>query len=131
MMPPQQPQYPPASAPPGHQGGHPSHPSIPQQDGSGETPADDTAGGGTKGDTKATKTEGGGQEEEEEVDNLDDVALSDDEDDGEDIEDFVLCTFEKVHRTKAKWKAALKNGIAHIDGRDYVFNRCNGEMRFH
>lgn len=64
------------------------------------------------------------------MDNLDDVALTDDDEEAEEVEDFVLCTFEKVHRTKAKWKAALKNGIAHIDGRDYVFNKCNGEMQW-
>lgn len=135
------PQYPPAGPPQTGPTG-PAHPHIPQQDGSGDTPADDKAGAsggasGGGGDVKEGKAAAGGgkggeqEEEEEEVDTLDDVKLSEDEDDGEDIEDFVLCTFEKVHRTKAKWKSALKNGIAHIDGRDYVFNRCNGEMRFH
>lgn len=109
------------SALPPPQAGTP-RPFIPQQDGAGD--AEPKAADAKTAGTSAAA------EEEEEVDNLDDVALTDDEEDADEVEDYMLCTFEKVHRTKAKWKAALRNGIAHIDGRDYVFNRCNGEMQW-
>lgn len=46
------------------------------------------------------------------------------------LEDFVLCTYEKVTRTKNKWRGILKNGIVHIRGRDYVFNRANFEFEW-
>ncbi|PWN53768.1 TFIIA-domain-containing protein [Violaceomyces palustris] len=55
-----------------------------------------------------------------------------DEDDGEggiegDInEDMVLCLYDKVQRVKNKWKCVLKDGVASIDGRDYLFTKCNG-----
>ncbi len=36
----------------------------------------------------------------------------------------------QVSRTKNRWKAVLKDGIAHINGRDYLFSKCQGEMQF-
>lgn len=46
------------------------------------------------------------------------------------LEDFILCTYEKVTRTKNKWRGILKNGIVHIRGKDYVFNRANFEFEW-
>jgi transcription initiation factor TFIIA large subunit len=36
---------------------------------------------------------------------------------------IILCQYEKVSRIKNKWKCVLKDGVGHINGRDYVFNR--------
>ena len=43
---------------------------------------------------------------------------------------IVLCMYEKVHRTKNKWKCQLKDGIISIGGKDWVFSRANGEFEW-
>lgn len=63
-----------------------------------------------------------------------DLDDSDDEDadggaDG-DNDDMVLCLYDKVQRVKNKWKCVLKDGVASIDGRDYLFAKCNGEFEW-
>jgi len=45
-------------------------------------------------------------------------------------EDFVLCQFDKVQRTKNKWKVNLKDGIMHIGGREYIFHKAMGEFEW-
>lgn len=53
----------------------------------------------------------------------------DDEDDTEpETENFVLCQYEKVTRIKNKRKTNLKDGIMHLNGRDYVFHKATGEF---
>lgn len=43
---------------------------------------------------------------------------------------IMLCLYDKVQRVKNKWKCTLKEGIANISGRDYVFQRANGESEW-
>uniref|UniRef100_A0A915D865 Uncharacterized protein n=1 Tax=Ditylenchus dipsaci TaxID=166011 RepID=A0A915D865_9BILA len=60
----------------------------------------------------------------------------DDQSDDEDLEtlfdaeNVVVCQFEKVHRARSKWKFTLKDGIMHIDGKDYCFQKCSGEAEW-
>lgn len=42
----------------------------------------------------------------------------------------LLGQFEKVTRTKSKWKCTLKDGVYTIDGRDVVFSRATGEFQW-
>lgn len=42
----------------------------------------------------------------------------------------VLGQFEKVQRSKSKWKVVLKDCILTLNGRDYLVRRCTGEMDF-
>ncbi|KAH0457340.1 hypothetical protein IEQ34_012655 [Dendrobium chrysotoxum] len=72
----------------------------------------------------------------------DEPPLNEDDDDEDDLDDFdqgeeepntqhlVLAQFDKVTRTKSKWKCALKDGIMHINSRDILFNKANGEFDF-
>jgi len=70
------------------------------------------------------------------VDNDDitsDLDDSDDEDtnaDGEDTQNIILCLYDKVTRTKNKWKCQLKDGIMSVNGRDYLFQKGNGDFEF-
>jgi transcription initiation factor TFIIA large subunit len=41
-----------------------------------------------------------------------------------------LCLYEKVHRTKNKWRATMNHGIVCIDGREWVFEKGNGEYEW-
>jgi transcription initiation factor TFIIA large subunit len=62
---------------------------------------------------------------------LDDT--DDDDDDGEggeEIEHIILCLYDKVTRTKNKWKCILKDGIMLVNGRDYLFHRANGDFEW-
>jgi transcription initiation factor TFIIA large subunit len=68
---------------------------------------------------------------------LDDEGEGDDEADV----DIVFCVYDKVssrsstsritadsqvQRVKNKWKTVFKDGMIHINGRDYLFQKCNG-----
>ncbi|KAM6502100.1 transcription factor IIA alpha/beta subunit [Amanita muscaria] len=44
--------------------------------------------------------------------------------------DIVFCTYDKVARVKNKWKCILKDGMIHINGRDYLFAKCTGEFEW-
>ncbi|XP_016577754.1 transcription initiation factor IIA large subunit isoform X2 [Capsicum annuum] len=63
---------------------------------------------------------------ENDDDELDDV------DQGEDLNTahLVLAQFDKVTRTKSRWKCTLKDGIMHINNKDILFNKANGEFDF-
>ncbi|WVR06570.1 hypothetical protein IAU60_003602 [Kwoniella sp. DSM 27419] len=44
--------------------------------------------------------------------------------------DIVFCVYDKVQRVKNKWKTVFKDGMIHINGRDYLFAKCNGEFEW-
>lgn len=48
------------------------------------------------------------------------------EEDADGNEDMMLCLYDKVQRVKNKWKCVLRDGVASIGGRDYLFSKCNG-----
>ncbi|XP_057451665.1 uncharacterized protein LOC130743431 isoform X2 [Lotus japonicus] len=56
----------------------------------------------------------------------------DDLDQGEDqnTHHLVLAQFDKVTRTKSRWKCTLKDGIMHINNKDVLFNKATGEFDF-
>ena len=45
-------------------------------------------------------------------------------------EDMILCLYDKVQRVRNKWKCALKDGVASIEGRDYVFSKLTAELEW-
>jgi len=61
---------------------------------------------------------------------------NDDQSDDEDLEtlfqadNVIVCQFEKVTRARTKWKFILKDGIMHLNGRDYCFQKCTGEAEW-
>ncbi|KAJ6670649.1 hypothetical protein OIU85_014507 [Salix viminalis] len=74
-------------------------------------------------------------------DDDDDEPLNEDDDDDEDLDDvdqgeelntqhLVLAQFDKVTRTKSRWKCILKDGIMHINKKDILFNKATGEFDF-
>ena len=75
---------------------------------------------------------GPGDDSGDELNEADDLADVDDHEeiDEESIKDVVLGQFEKVHRSKAKWKVNLKNCVATINGVDYLLKKVTGEMNF-
>nr|GMD69376.1 transcription initiation factor IIA large subunit-like [Ipomoea batatas] len=70
-------------------------------------------------------------DDEEPLNENDDDDL-DDVDQGEDLNTahLVLAQFDKVTRTKSRWKCTLKDGIMHINNKDILFNKATGEFDF-
>ncbi|WVO14311.1 hypothetical protein L204_101943 [Cryptococcus depauperatus] len=50
-------------------------------------------------------------------------------DDDNDV-DIVFCVYDKVQRVKNKWKTVFKDGMIHLNGKDYLFGKCNGEFEW-
>lgn len=44
-----------------------------------------------------------------------------------DTDNVVVCQFDKINRAKNKWKFYLKDGIMNLNGKDFVFQKCNGD----
>ncbi|CAJ2660919.1 transcription initiation factor IIA subunit 1-like isoform X2 [Trifolium pratense] len=63
---------------------------------------------------------------ENDDDDLDDLDQGDDQN----TSHLVLAQFDKVTRTKSRWKCTLKDGIMHINNKDILFNKANGEFDF-
>ncbi|GER49590.1 transcription factor IIA large subunit family protein [Striga asiatica] len=76
--------------------------------------------------------ENGDDDDEDEPLNENDDDDLDDGDQGEDLNTshLVLAQFDKVTRTKSRWKCTLKDGIMHINNKDILFNKATGEFDF-
>ena len=69
-----------------------------------------------------------------ELDDDDDDEDHDDDNENEEAgtmdENVVLCQYEKVARTRNKWRCVFKSGLIHVNGVDYSFSRANGEFEW-
>lgn len=81
----------------------------------------------------------GGNDDDDIFNDSDDINSDlDDELDSEKSDDeetelegqIMLCLYDKVQRVKNKWKCNLKEGVANIDGKDFVFQRATGESEW-
>ncbi|KAI8643559.1 transcription factor IIA, alpha/beta subunit [Parasitella parasitica] len=111
------------------------HSRIAQLDGEGDTPAATPSSAGDATVTTATTTAAATSATTANDDDINsDLDDSDDDDDdgegGEEIEHIILCLYDKVTRTKNKWKCILKDGIMLVNGRDYLFHRANGDFEW-
>jgi transcription initiation factor TFIIA large subunit len=39
----------------------------------------------------------------------------------------IVCQYDKIQRVKNRWRFCLKDGIMHLHGRDFVFQKATGE----
>uniref|UniRef100_A0A0D6QX23 Uncharacterized protein n=2 Tax=Araucaria cunninghamii TaxID=56994 RepID=A0A0D6QX23_ARACU len=110
---------------------------IPQVDGGNDnldgTTADEDYNESTDQERQALNniaTPKASEDEEPLNDNDDDPDDLDQTDEDPKTEDLVLAQFEKVSRTKNRWKCILKNGIMHINNKDILFSKVTGEFDF-
>ncbi|NXD36818.1 TF2AY factor, partial [Copsychus sechellarum] len=47
-----------------------------------------------------------------------------------DTDNVIVCQYEKIHRTKNKWKFFLKDGVMSIEGKDHVFAKAIGDAEW-
>jgi transcription initiation factor TFIIA large subunit len=83
-----------------------------------------------KDDDKDDEPEDEGQDEEP-LNSGDDV--SGDEDTNENIyevDNVVVCQYDKITRARNKWKFHFKDGIMNLNGKDYVFQKANGDAEW-
>lgn len=83
----------------------------PEPNAAGLLPGDEVIDSDLDDSDDELKDEGEGAEEEGEV-------------------DIVFCVYDKVQRVKNKWKTTFKDGMIHINGRDYLFAKCSGEFEW-
>jgi transcription initiation factor TFIIA large subunit len=57
----------------------------------------------------------------------DDVSEDDEPAELFETDNVVVCQYDKISRTKNKWRFTLKSGVMHIEGRDYVFSKATGD----
>ncbi|CAG2235385.1 transcription initiation factor IIA subunit 1-like [Mytilus galloprovincialis] len=70
------------------------------------------------------------QGEEEEPLNSEDDVSDEDPTDLFDTDNVVVCQYDKINRNKNKWKFYLKDGIMNLNGRDFVFQKANGDAEW-
>jgi transcription initiation factor TFIIA large subunit len=74
--------------------------------------------------------EGDSEEINSDLDDSEDELNSGAEDEDEEGGMIMLCLYDKVQRVKNKWKYILKDGVANINGKDYVFSKGSGESEW-
>ncbi|NWV66862.1 TF2AY factor, partial [Malurus elegans] len=47
-----------------------------------------------------------------------------------DTDNVIVCQYDKIHRTKNKWKFFLKDGVMSIEGKDHVFAKAMGDAEW-
>ncbi|NXF73894.1 TF2AY factor, partial [Sclerurus mexicanus] len=47
-----------------------------------------------------------------------------------DTDNVIVCQYDKIHRTKNKWKFYLKDGVMSFDGKDHVFAKAIGDAEW-
>lgn len=124
-------------APPQQQSQQQSQPQPPmmlQVDGAGDTSSEedeDEEEEYDEDDEEEKDKDGGedGQVEEEPLNSGDDVSEDEDQE-LFDTENVVVCQYDKIHRSKTKWKFHLKDGIMNLNGRDFVFSKATGDAEW-
>jgi len=67
--------------------------------------------------------------EEEPLGSEDDIS-DEDASDLFETDNVVVCQYDKITRARNKWKFHLKDGIMNLNGKDYVFQRANGDAEW-
>ncbi|CCE81871.1 Piso0_002549 [Millerozyma farinosa CBS 7064] len=126
-------------------------PRINQSDGSFELTISTDKGGDIIKDIKSNQqmkrrigqSDGANDEDDEDEDDLfndsDDInsdlddgleSEKSDEEDADQEGQIMLCLYDRVQRVRNKWKSNLKEGVANINGKDYVFQKATGESEW-
>jgi hypothetical protein len=93
---------------------------LPQYDGEG----DDEEEENEEGEEEEQENEGGNEE------SLNSGLDSSGDEEQEVFENLVVCLYDKVTRAKNKWRCVLKEGVMHLDRKDYVFQKATGEFEW-
>jgi hypothetical protein len=118
-----------------------NEPVVPQIDGgNGVNPVATGGTGGGGSNIAASAGTASTTADQPPLTGADRVTVGSDDDDSEinaavggtqaDIRDFIVCLYEGVKRTKTRTKLGLADGVASVQGVDYVFRKAAGEIDF-
>ncbi|NXJ70137.1 TF2AY factor, partial [Rostratula benghalensis] len=85
--------------------------------------------------TESSSSSGGNEEpqidivEEDPLNSGDDVSEQDIPD-LFDTDNVIVCQYDKIHRSKNKWKFYLKDGVMSFEGKDHVFAKAVGDAEW-
>lgn len=98
------------------------------EDGAGDDDEDEESAEERAEEEEEEHDESGGIDEEP-LNSGDDVS---DEEPGDmfDTDNVVVCQYDKITRTRNKWKFYLKDGIMNLSGKDFVFQKANGDAEW-
>ncbi|KAG5899720.1 hypothetical protein JTB14_030108 [Gonioctena quinquepunctata] len=68
--------------------------------------------------------------EDEPLNSGDDVSDADGTDESFDTDNVIVCQYDKITRSKNRWKFHLKDGIMNLKGEDFVFMKANGDAEW-
>ncbi|XP_033228716.1 transcription initiation factor IIA subunit 1 [Belonocnema kinseyi] len=80
-------------------------------------------------DTQEEENDDAAAREEEPLNSEDDVT-DDDPTDQFETDNVVVCQYDKITRSRNKWKFYLKDGIMNLSGKDFVFQKANGDAEW-
>ncbi|XP_009469491.1 PREDICTED: TFIIA-alpha and beta-like factor [Nipponia nippon] len=79
----------------------------------------------------------GGDNEEPQIDIVEEDPLNSGDDVSEqdtpdlfDTDNVIVCQYDKIHRSKNKWKFYLKDGVMSFEGKDHVFAKAIGDAEW-
>ncbi|NXG54101.1 TF2AY factor, partial [Hemiprocne comata] len=79
----------------------------------------------------------GGDNEEPQIDIVEEDPLNSDDDVSDqdipdlfDTDNVIVCQYDKIHRSKNKWKFYLKDGVMSFRGKDHVFAKAFGDAEW-
>uniref|UniRef100_A0A8C3KPX5 General transcription factor IIA subunit 1 like n=1 Tax=Calidris pygmaea TaxID=425635 RepID=A0A8C3KPX5_9CHAR len=79
----------------------------------------------------------GGDNEEPQIDTVEEDPINSGDDVSEqdipdlfDTDNVIVCQYDKIHRTKNKWKFFLKDGVVSFKGKDHVFANAIGDAEW-
>ncbi|XP_076141910.1 TFIIA-alpha and beta-like factor [Alosa pseudoharengus] len=87
------------------------------------------------GSDDSSSTSSSDMEKQEIIEELDPLNSGDDVSEQDipdlfDTENVIVCQYEKIHRSKNRWKFNLRDGVMCYGGKDYVFSRAIGEAEW-
>ncbi|XP_021058147.1 transcription initiation factor IIA subunit 1-like [Mus pahari] len=104
-------------------------PLVLQVDGTGDTSSEEDEDEDCDEEDEEEEADDG-QVEEEPLNSEDDLSDEEGQEELFDTENVVVCQYDKIHRSKNKWKFHLKDGIMNLNGRDYVFSKATGDAEW-
>ncbi|XP_074753500.1 TFIIA-alpha and beta-like factor [Athene noctua] len=87
--------------------------------------------------SNAESSRSGGDNEEPQMDIVEEDPLNSGDDVSEqdtpdlfDTDNVIVCQYDKIHRSKNKWKFYLKDGVMSFEGKDHVFAKAVGDAEW-
>ncbi|CAG2180255.1 unnamed protein product, partial [Oppiella nova] len=81
-------------------------------------------------DEEVNDDDNDGQGEDEEPLNSEDDVSDEDPTELFETDNVVVCQYDKITRSRNKWKFHLKDGIMNLQGKDYVFQKAVGDAEW-